>query len=439
MLSLKVQVPECCEANGKCVRFIFTVLAECTGPSCRNATDVSMSSAQTLHLPKEIDSSANNRGDVLLYNDIICFMSNRSLGFHAGTEQTSGKQIIVALQKLLFYIEPHLRTLNGRKANFVPTYFQPLLQTVHNNPTSHGHSVKPLERSKFENPFSIYLSLPAISTRNWCPFKSALEELSFNVTGYVHYLESNSERVAEVHRSPTPIRLPTDGCSSCVRMIRANKARKPELVARYKDLELALSEKGEYLDPVFVNDYAPTNSQCRYLYFKELLLPFNCELYSYAHGNNLGSLRFIWRVPLDLTKQDTYKAKSVMDTIEKGIEIYHTREMRRQFWNRYHLLAKTSPAVLIDMYQCLTGDVSSTSISQGVQDRLKLMLDSQDPDVWFDLRHQNSGQPEKYEEFWKAVDAIINENALKAVDSRRHGTVCHMALALSIKNLRDKV
>lgn len=62
------------------------------------------------------------------------------------------------------------------------------------------------------------------------------------------------------------------------------------------------------------------------------------------------------------------------------------------------------------------------------------MLDSQDPDIWFDLRHQNSGQPEKYEEFWKAVDAIINENVLKAVDSRRHGTVCHMALALQVLN-----
>lgn len=91
------------------------------------------------------------------------------------------------------------------------------------------------------------------------------------------------------------------------------------------------------------------------------------------------------------------------------------------------------------MYQYLTGDVSSTSISQGVQDRLEVMLDSQDPDVWFDLRYHNSGPPERYEEFWKAMDGIINKNALKAVDSRRHGTVCHMAIALFVKNLRDKV
>lgn len=441
-VSLEFLVMECCEANGKCVRYIFSASKPTSGSTLKNAAEVLMSNAKKLCLPNKIDSGARNRGDIQLYNDIIQFMMNKSLGFHPGTEQASGRQIIVALQKVLFYIQPHLQTLNGRKANFVPVYFQPLLQRAYNNPSSHGHSVKPLERSKLETlSQSIFdcLSLPIINAPLWSLFKSALEELSFNVVGYVHYLESNVERVTRVHRSPTPMRSPKDGSSSCVRIIHASKARKPELVARYLDLESMLSKKGEYLDPVFVNDFAPSNSQCRYLYFKELLLPFNCELYSYAHGNNLGSLWFIWRIPSDLTKRDTHKAKLVIDGIEKGIEVYHTREMQRQFSDRYHLLAKTSQAVLKDMYQYLTGDVSSTTTTQGVQDRLKFMLDSQDPDVWFDLRSQNSGQPQKYEEFWKAVDGIINENALKAVDSRRHGTVCHMALALSVRDLRDKV
>lgn len=99
------------------MRFTFdTVPAERTGPSssssCRNVTDVLMSSAQTLRLSKEIDSSANNTGDVRLYN---IFMSNRSLGFYAGTEQTSGKQIVVALQilSLIYKLKwrPHISSL----------------------------------------------------------------------------------------------------------------------------------------------------------------------------------------------------------------------------------------------------------------------------------------------------------------------------------------
>ncbi len=180
--------------------------------------------------------------------------------------------------------------------------------------------------------------------------------------------------MSEVHQSMTPIRSPQDGTSSNIRMICGNKARKPELIARYSKLESVLNEKEEYSDPVYVNHYAPSKPHLRYC-----------------------------------------------------------------FTDRYSLLSGVNKAVLMDMYQHLTGDVSSTSISQGVQDRLQLMLDSQNPDVCFDLRHHNTGRPEMFEDFWKAVEGIINENALKAVDSRRHGIVCHIALALSVRDLRNKV
>ncbi len=110
--------------------------------------------------------------------------------------------------------------------------------------------------------------------------------------------------------------------------------------------------------------------------------------------------------------------------------------MRKRFTDRYSLLSGVNKAVLMDMYQHLTGDVSSILISQGVQDRLQLVLDSQDPDVCFDLRHHNTGRPETFEDFRKAVEGILNENA---VDSRQHGVVCHMALALSVRDPHNKV
>ena len=113
--------------------------------------------------------------------------------------------------------------------------------------------------------------------------------------------------------------------------------------------------------------------------------------------------------------------------------------MRRQCGFRYHLLANTSKSLLLDMYHFLTGDKTSGTISPGVQERLKIMIDSQDPDITFDLRHLNSGRPEHFEEFWSAGRGLINENALKAVDSRRHGLICHMALAVSVRDLRDTV
>lgn len=44
-----------------------------------------------------------------------------------------------------------------------------------------------------------------------------------------------------------------------------------------------------------------------------------------------------------------------------------------------------------------------------------------------------------YEQFWIQVEAFINEKALEAVDSRKHGTVCHFAAAFSVSDLQDQV
>ena len=67
------------------------------------------------------------------------------------------------------------------------------------------------------------------------------------------------------------------------------------------------------------------------------------------------------------------------------------------------------------------------------------MFDSQDPEVVFDFRDVNQERPQIYEQFWIQVDVFINEKALEAVDSGRHGTVCHFAAAFPVRDLRDQV
>ena len=89
-------VAECCDLNGKCVRFILSVESS-PSSSCKN--EVMMSSAQRLHLPKEVPSS---RGDAHLYNEIIGFMSSHSLGFHAGTEHLVSRSLWL-YRKLYLY------------------------------------------------------------------------------------------------------------------------------------------------------------------------------------------------------------------------------------------------------------------------------------------------------------------------------------------------
>lgn len=102
----------------------------------------------------------------------------------------------------------------------------------------------------------------------------------------------------------------------------------------------------------------------------ELVLPFPIECYSYAYGNNLGTLWYVWRVPEDHNLHDINKSKHLIGDIERGVEVYHTREMRRQFVARFGLVCHAKQSVFIDMYQFLTADKSDTPISCDVLDRL---------------------------------------------------------------------
>ena len=59
--------------------------------------------------------------------------------------------------------------------------------------------------------------------------------------------------------------------------------------------------------------------------------------------------------------------------------------MRHQFISHFSLVVNAKPSVMTELYQFLTEDSSSTSISEGVKRNLKYFLYSQDPEVVYDL------------------------------------------------------
>ena len=75
------------------------------------------------------------------------------------------------------------------------------------------------------------------------------------------------------------------------------------------------------------------------------------------------------------------------------------------------------------------GDCSSLSnLDESViQERVRLIIDYQDPDIVDDLRHHNRGRSPKYEAFWDACSNFLEEEEDTAVDERRHGSATHLA------------
>ena len=63
------------------------------------------------------------------------------------------------------------------------------------------------------------------------------------------------------------------------------------------------------------------------------------------------------------------------------------------------------------MYQDITGDAISSSayINDEMKDRIKLMLDTQDPNIIIDFRINNGIRGTKFNTFWNELSAYFNE------------------------------
>ena len=70
-----------------------------------------------------------------------------------------------------------------------------------------------------------------------------------------------------------------------------------------------------------------------------------------------------------------------------------------------------------------SGDMSSSeNLEQAtVDERIQLIMDSQDPSIVDDLRHHNRGHPTKYDTFWEECKKYLDNVVETAVDDRRHG------------------
>ena len=92
--------------------------------------------------------------------------------------------------------------------------------------------------------------------------------------------------------------------------------------------------------------------------------------------------------------------------------------------------------MLREAYRRLTGDASAaTNLSEAeVDERIRQMIDQEDPDLIWDLRLNNSGRPEEYHDFLVKCQEFVANKLETAVDDRRHDPVDEEGYSLSNGN-----
>ncbi len=325
------------------------------------------------------------------------------------------------------------------RGHHIPQFFSKFEN--YRDPAAHAHGQLPPLASSHVSELSgklfDVLGLPCLQSPRWKDIHSAVHDLALSLQKYADYLRSTTKRVQKMHEMLEPARKPTSGDSSLVRRIDGS-VRSALHVSRYVAAERRLQEAAQYEDVIFLNDIAPSERMARWRYMHEFSMPFAVEVYSYSGGGNQSTLYWAWRAPPD---PDNSKTTRNITKINQGLKVYHTRAMRKEFVERYSFLTKLSSTVLNEMYQHLTSDGSAlpSTVSQKVQQRLRLAIDAQDPELVYDLRALNSGRREEFDQFWDAARSVINQQAMQAVDDRRHSATCHMALAMSTEDFVRQV
>ena len=79
-------------------------------------------------------------------------------------------------------------------------------------------------------------------------------------------------------------------------------------------------------------------------------------LYNYSMGNSMGALHFMWTISEDMSEELLAAGNlRVLQEIKPSLPVFHTRCMRKQFFDEMSLFNVARPAVLREMYKRLTG------------------------------------------------------------------------------------
>lgn len=414
----------------------------CTGTS---AFSVLMEGAKVLwnpnkpSLPSEITNIKTRKHQ--LRNDFLHFMEERKLMWPEKEVSNVGEVLVQSLVDVLWYIDGHHNTFNERSCK-IPPLFE--VFCGYNVPQIHKHRKRSIENlssvilTDYSNKIFRCLQLSYWEREVWKEFKPEVEMLAKSLHDYASYLRDQNKKMKLVHCSGSPIRSISENIT-----VQVIPVYSPTPII-FNDLEIALSHKNLF-EYVLVENFCPADPRKKYEYLKLLSsgLSVRTVKLTYSHGNNIGNLNFIWKIPIKASEKDILsQSQQVIETCKQEIPTFHTRFMRKTLYSKYGRVAPSMKlSVLRSFYKELSGDQSSSANEheEEIDRRVNQMLEMEDPDIIIDLRELNCGRKSQYDVFWEECKKFIQERVGAAVDDRRHSCVMHMACAISVRDLIEQV
>ena len=143
-------------------------------------------------------------------------------------------------------------------------------------------------------------------------------------------MKLNNEQVKSNHLSIKPIRNALDHISIETREYQRNIDKK-----YYQISEMLYNS--EFYEVHFLDNYLPENTKLRYNFINSIECNISFTIYRYYHGNYLGTLNFIWKVPNhESDRNKTYEVQAIALANEM-IPTFFTRQMKKNISEKVSL------------------------------------------------------------------------------------------------------
>lgn len=300
-------------------------------PSTSNVFNEMMNAASKRVLPDPRPTT--NRND-RLYNDLLALLRSNNLGWEYGTQNVAGKLFVNKLTSLLYYLDDKHSTLKLRSLK-IPTFFLqlPLYQqnTYYKNGSHHKTTLRHKELEIHADKLEECILEPWASKLCWDQVVTASLDLCSVARTYANYLETVNQHMQRIQSASAPARNPESNSNLEIRSSCAANA--------IKEIYLPIAEHvrntNEY-DVISIEEFLPDIKEKRFFYLSNLTIDSTIMLYRYHHGNYLGTLNFIWKIPEDFElRNDTKNAQAIIRT-QSLLPQFFTRNMRR------HIFAKVN-------------------------------------------------------------------------------------------------
>ena len=334
-----------CKQFGSYVRLNCEEEAGAEAVPVQNAFQIMMANQRSLsrrsQLPARIDRPRNNKDK--LFNDLVDLFEEKNWKWCDGGD-VHGKSFICTLRD----------ALEARQGP-IPDPFNKFVG--YNTPEKSKHRKRQVGNLSFDilvkHVAALHESQMTIwmQQSRWSELRACVCKLTTVLDDYCSYMRQRC-KAAKVRQES--IGESSDSDSGTVNGLPTVTV----VSSRLRALDSTMQEKPCY-EKVAVNDYCSADPKKKYQYILDLRkgLTVSTILYTCSLGSNLGNYHFLWKIPRSVTLEAaTNENVRIIDQIKGSLPTYHSRTLRKEFMNRFGLIAgNVKSHVLRQIYRELTG------------------------------------------------------------------------------------